>query len=228
MTNPELPGCVAYVAYRRPDASAVDRLVTALQSLLGPLPPGWDSWIFMDRPSLKVGDSWYYRLGEAHRSARRVIGVISAETMPNTDAEFDEHAIYLSELINAQRSGRLLMVQISLEQPLLPIGLDMTQWCLWTGDQQEVIEDLAKIVTNAATPRIDYADTRRSQWSKLCLSRGLVDIKERIDDISPPVILRPIPVSGNEYLRITKSPVRSLVRRQDLVSVCSTSTCRGS
>lgn len=212
---------LAYVAYRRPDAAAVDELLRAVGEELGPPPEGWSDWFFVDRNSIKIGDTWYYELWEALRCARKVVGVLSPDTMPRTREEFDEHGIYLSELFRGQRTGRLLPVCLKGEIIDLPPGLDMVQSNALLGGSSDLAKALAAEISRVAHPReADVFDLRRERWLRICKERGHLDEPARIDEYGPPVILRPVVKDHtDEILIITKTPVHMALRREEVIEV---------
>lgn len=226
-----------YVAYRRPDMALVASLVDTLAEALGPPPAGRASWFFMDTRSIQCGDQWYYRINAAHRAAFCVLGVLSSDTVPRTEADYHWNGIYLDELYLAHRTGRLVPVRIDDGvEDLHLLGLGMTQCSIWTGMQTDAIETLTMAIrsralsqhtnshhTNAGDPPL------RTLWKTRCVDAGYRDQLVTAGAPDGPTILRPVPTpySSDGILRISKRPVRESVRLDELGGVFAAAQATG-
>lgn len=206
-----------YVAYRRLDAAPVDRLINALEALLGPPPSGHQSWFFTDRRSIKCGSSWYYNINDAHRSASSILAVLSSKTLPKAADEYDMQAIFMDEIFLGQASGRLLPVRIDgMTEPLHVLGLNQSQCVPWTGLEEETLNHLANrilescVVTTGAVDGLDAGpkvDPLREAWIERCRDAGLVDTRVAFSP-GVDVIVRPVPsLFDTSIVAITKHPI---------------------
>lgn len=206
-----------YVAYRRPDLESVDRLVTALEEELGAPPDYYGGWFFVDRVldgggGIDAGGAWLHTLTEAHRDAACVMGIMSKETMPNTPADFLEHAIYIDELRRAQKWGRLKPLILGTEPFDGPLGFDVSQAVFWAGHDTQAVCDIARTIREATREKIPEAEgtrSRRARWLSARRRDHVPDQMVAIDCVDVPLILRHVvdEVTGTNAF-VSTAPIR--------------------